>query len=110
MDPGTVGVKFVKRRNCSSLDVSFENGVMKIPPLCIYECIVPILRNLIAFEQCFLETSNHVTFYADLMDDNLIDAPEDVKLLHDAEILRIGVSNQKEVARFFNWLCTQGQS
>ncbi|KAK1282546.1 hypothetical protein QJS10_CPB22g01292 [Acorus calamus] len=66
---------------------------------------MPTLRNLIAFEQCFPDTNNEVTFFADFMD-ALIDTPRDVKVLQDAGILKIGLSNPEEVTHLFNQLCS----
>ncbi|KAK1326113.1 UPF0481 protein [Acorus calamus] len=100
------GVKFVEKERCSFLDVSFRDGVMEIPVLCIFEHTIVLLRNLIAFEQCYLHTKDHITFYAVLMD-CLIDTPGDVKVLQKKGILRIGLSSEGEVARFFNRLCKE---
>ncbi|KAK1281790.1 putative UPF0481 protein [Acorus calamus] len=77
---------------------------MEIPTIRIFERTLPTLRNLIAFEQCFSDTNNEVTFFADLMD-ALIDTPKDIKVLQDAGILKIGLSNPKEVTQLFNRLC-----
>ncbi|KAK1282013.1 putative UPF0481 protein [Acorus calamus] len=98
------GVKFTPKENCSFPDVSFNNGVMKIPTFYVSEHTLPILRNLIAFEQCYPSTGRYFTFYDDLMD-SLVDTPKDVKVLQQAGILEIGLSNQKEVAQLFNQLC-----
>ncbi|KAK1282312.1 putative UPF0481 protein [Acorus calamus] len=84
--------------------VSFRNGRMEIPTIRIFERTLTTLRNLIAFEQCFPDTNNEVTFFADLMD-ALIDTPRDVKVLQGAGILKIGLSNPKEVTQLFNRLC-----
>ncbi|KAK1259632.1 putative UPF0481 protein [Acorus gramineus] len=98
------GVKFVGKSDCRFLSVSFRDGKMEIPTIRIFERTLPTLRNLIAFEQCFPDTNSEVTFFADLMD-ALIDTPRDVKVLQDAGILKIGLSNPKEVTQLFNLLC-----
>ncbi|KAK1318035.1 UPF0481 protein [Acorus calamus] len=100
------GVKFVVKRDSSFLDVSFKGGVMEFPILHIYEHTMVLFRNLIAFEQCYLDTEDHITFYAMFMD-NLIDTPMDVKVLQRGGMLRIGISSEKEVAQFFNNLCRE---
>ncbi|KAK1282016.1 UPF0481 protein [Acorus calamus] len=86
------GVKFLGKGDCRFSSVSFKDGVMEIPTIRIFERTMPTLRNLIAFEQYFPDTNNEVTFFADLMD-ALIDTPSDVKVLKDAGILKIGLSN-----------------
>ncbi|KAK1322975.1 UPF0481 protein [Acorus calamus] len=100
-----VGIKFVVVKNdrCSFMDVTFKNGVMEIPTLCIFESTMPLFRNLIAFEQCYPFTRNHVTFYAVLMQ-FLLDTPKDVKVLQGERILRSRL-NDEEVACLFNRLC-----
>ncbi|KAK1282989.1 UPF0481 protein [Acorus calamus] len=98
------GVKFTGKSDCRFLCVSFRDGTMEIPTIRIFERTLPTLRNLIAFEQCFPDTNSEVTFFADMMD-ALIDTPRDVKVLQDAGILKIGLSNPKEVTQLFNQLC-----
>ncbi|KAK1318751.1 UPF0481 protein [Acorus calamus] len=95
------GVKFVVKRGSSFLDVSFKGGVMEFPILHIYENTMVNFHNLIAFEQCYPDTKDHITYYALFMD-CLIDTPTDVKVLQREGILRIGISNESEVALFFN--------
>ncbi|KAK1273551.1 hypothetical protein QJS04_geneDACA007787 [Acorus gramineus] len=100
------GIVFKQKRQCSFIDVTFNNGVMEIPVLCIYENTFPIFRNLIAFEQCYPKTRDHITYYAVFME-SMIKTPGDVKALQSEGILRIGKSNEVEVARLFNELCTE---
>ncbi|KAK1272622.1 UPF0481 protein [Acorus gramineus] len=100
------GVVFKQKRQCSFIDVTFNNGVMEIPVLCIYENTFPIFRNLIAFEQCYPNTSDHITYYSLFME-SMIKTPGDVKALQSEGILRIGKSNEVEVALLFNKLCTE---
>ncbi|KAK1292122.1 UPF0481 protein [Acorus calamus] len=100
------GIVFKQKRKCSFLDVTFNNGVMEIPVLCIYEHTIPILRNLIAFEQCYPHTMDHITYYAVFME-RMIKTPSDVRVLQGEGILRIGKSNEEEMARLFGELCTQ---
>ncbi|KAK1297057.1 hypothetical protein QJS10_CPB15g01170 [Acorus calamus] len=74
------GVVFKPKRQGSFIDVTFKNGVMEIPVLCIYENTFPIFRNLIAFEQCYPNTMDHITYYASFME-SMIKTPGDVKAL-----------------------------
>ncbi|KAK1281788.1 hypothetical protein QJS10_CPB22g01296 [Acorus calamus] len=98
------GLRFAGKNKCSSMDVSFKDGVIEISTLSISGRTVPILRNLIAFEQCYPFTNNHVTFFADLMD-RLIKTSRHVSILEEAGILRIGLNSHEEVAYFFHRLC-----
>ncbi|KAK1283921.1 hypothetical protein QJS10_CPB21g01539 [Acorus calamus] len=100
------GVKFVEKRSCSFLNVTFEDGVLEFPVLCIFDETVIHFRNLIAFEQLYPNAGNHITFYAVLMD-FLIDTRRDVNVLHREGVLQIGLSSEKDVAQFFNSLCKE---
>ncbi|KAK1284633.1 UPF0481 protein [Acorus calamus] len=100
------GVKFVEKRNCSFLNVTFKDGVVEFPILCIFDETVALFHNLIAFEQCHPDAKGDITFYAVLMD-SLIDTPRDVNVLHREGVLRIGLSSEKEAAQFFNSLCKE---
>ncbi|KAK1282078.1 UPF0481 protein [Acorus calamus] len=99
------GVKFKRQPYRSFLDVSFKNGEMQIPELHISERTIPILRNLIAFEQCYPFTDNHITFFAELMG-GLINTSRDVNVLQEAEILKISLNNEEEMTHLFKRLCT----
>ncbi|KAK1272876.1 hypothetical protein QJS04_geneDACA007805 [Acorus gramineus] len=46
------GVVFKQKRQGNFIDVTFNNEVVEIPVLCIYENTFPIFKNLIALEQC----------------------------------------------------------
>ncbi|KAJ0982489.1 hypothetical protein J5N97_010744 [Dioscorea zingiberensis] len=101
------GVKFVKKNNASSfLDVSFENGRMEIPELCLYDYTDTLFRNLIAFEQCYPDTRTYITIYAAFMD-CIIDTPKDVSLLHLNGVLSNRLSTDEAAADLFNKLCYQ---
>jgi hypothetical protein len=73
------GVRFRARVKAKTfLDVSFHGGgVLEIPPLQLYDSSEALFRNLIAFEQTYLDTPGHVTSYAIFMD-CLIKTPEDM--------------------------------
>ncbi|KAK1283933.1 hypothetical protein QJS10_CPB21g01537 [Acorus calamus] len=100
------GVKFVKKRFCSFLNVTFKDGVVEFPILCIFDDTVALFHNLIAFEQCYPDAKGHITFYSVLMD-YLIDTPRDVNVLHREGVLQIELSSEKEAAQFFNSLCKE---
>lgn len=98
------GVKFRMKENANSfLQIEFNNGVMEIPPLHIYNYSNSIFRNLIAFEQCF-PLPPYITIYALFME-CIMHAAEDVRLLHLKGIVLNSHSSDDEVARFFRNLC-----
>ena len=65
---------------------SGDPGTLKIPPLVIDDGTRTLFLNLIAFEQCHLNSGNVITSYVMFMD-NLINSPEDVGHLHDRKII-----------------------
>ncbi|KAL6175299.1 hypothetical protein ACLB2K_051940 [Fragaria x ananassa] len=59
------GIKFIKSTDCGIMDMDFKDGVFAIPQLSIIESTEPLLRNLIAFEQCCQGRSPKVTSYVE---------------------------------------------
>ncbi|KAF5468179.1 hypothetical protein F2P56_012356 [Juglans regia] len=96
------GIKFVKGTSESILDIKFNDGILKIPPLLIQETTETAFRNLIAFEQCYTDCEAWLTSYAILID-NLINTTKDVDILCESEIIH-SWSNRKEAVQFFNKL------
>ncbi|BFG36368.1 hypothetical protein CerSpe_226420 [Prunus speciosa] len=69
------------------LNITFNKGVIKIPPVSTDETTDSLFRNLIAFEQCHLRSSSHqITSYAILMK-SLICSEKDIELLQERKIL-----------------------
>ncbi|VVA14204.1 PREDICTED: UPF0481 [Prunus dulcis] len=68
------------------LCIKFEDGEIKIPQVFIDDTTDSLFRNLIAFEQCHLKSSHHITSYVILMK-SLIRSKEDIKLLKKKEII-----------------------
>lgn len=65
-----------------------------------------LFLNLIAFEQCHIDSSNDITSYIIFMD-NLIDSPEDISYLHHRGIIEHSLGSNSEVADMFNQLCQE---
>ncbi|KAG2329455.1 hypothetical protein Bca52824_000635 [Brassica carinata] len=65
-----------------------------------------LFLNLIAFEQCHIDSRNDITSYIIFMD-NLIDSPEDVSYLHYCGIIEHWLGSDSEVANLFNRLCEE---
>ncbi|KAL6292140.1 hypothetical protein ACE6H2_000282 [Prunus campanulata] len=95
------GVRFEKTSE-KNPNIEFKNGVFKIPELAVGELTEPLLRNLIAFEQCYHGRSHQITSYAVIMD-NLISSDKDIKLLSENKILSNWL-NVEDVSKFFNSL------
>ncbi|GMP85791.1 hypothetical protein CsSME_00038829 [Camellia sinensis var. sinensis] len=84
----------------------FRRACFEIPTLSIYDGTEPLLRNLIAFEQCCLAVPRHMTSYGFFMD-TLINSAEDVKLLEKAEILHNYLGTSEEASDLFNNICKE---
>ncbi|XP_027116698.1 UPF0481 protein At3g47200-like [Coffea arabica] len=101
------GTQFKRAKKSESvLRITFENGVVKIPPLFVDDHTESIFRNFIAYEQYMskpFETWRYVTDYISFMD-LLIDSPSDVEKLRNRGIIRHGLGNDKAVSAMFNKL------
>ncbi|KAK1319245.1 putative UPF0481 protein [Acorus calamus] len=98
------GVKFKVKKNATSfLDVTFHDGLMEIPTLKLYDWSESILRNIIAFEQCYMGTKFHVTFYTLFMD-FLVNNPQDILILQQKEIIMNWLRGEEEATQLFNKL------
>ncbi|KAJ6795090.1 UPF0481 protein-like [Iris pallida] len=99
------GIRFRKKDGSGSfLDVSFKDGVIEIPPLRVYDYTNSLFRNLVAFEQCYPDTSTCITVYTAFMD-CIVDTAEDAKLLDLKGILANRLSTDAAVADLFDQIC-----
>ncbi|KAK9290859.1 hypothetical protein L1049_009037 [Liquidambar formosana] len=96
------GVRFEVGNKNDLLNIKFNNGVMRIPPIFIQENAESLFRNLIAFEQCDHSCYNKITSYAIILD-SLINSSEDVDFLRERGIIRNSLSTE-DVAGFFHRL------
>ncbi|XP_021804830.1 UPF0481 protein At3g47200-like isoform X3 [Prunus avium] len=99
------GVEFKLRSDTwdNMLDITFENGVMEIPPIDIEENAESLFRNLIAYESG--NSSIHccnITSYAAILD-NLINTSTDADFLIQKEIIHTLLSKE-DIACLFNRL------
>ncbi|CAK9172962.1 unnamed protein product [Ilex paraguariensis] len=99
------GVKFKKAIETSSLlDIEFENGIMKIPPLSIDDSTEVIFRNLVANEQYNdLNEPAYVTDYRKFLD-CLINSPKDVEILRHCGIIDNWLGDDEAVSSLLNRL------
>ncbi|KAE9447673.1 hypothetical protein C3L33_20428, partial [Rhododendron williamsianum] len=116
------GVKFVsveaREGDINLFDVNFRepkflfwgffSARFKIPTLDIDDHTEPLLRNLIALEQCCptVDQYYYYTSYAKFMD-ILISSEEDVKVLKKAKVIRNHLGKDKDVCCLFNNLCKE---
>ncbi|GKV32618.1 hypothetical protein SLEP1_g41212 [Rubroshorea leprosula] len=85
-------------------DIKFEKGVMSIPTLRIDDHTESILRNLVAYEQCFKGASSKcLTDYITFMD-RLINTWKDVQLLSHNGVIDNWLGDHDVVANMFNKL------
>ncbi|KAJ3690584.1 hypothetical protein LUZ61_019748 [Rhynchospora tenuis] len=102
------GIRFSNKKTDKFWDIHFDNnGTLQIPRILIHDGTKSLFLNLIAFEQCHLDTSsNTITSYVIFMD-NLIKTEEDVRYLHKRGIIEHWLGNDKEVADLFSRLCQE---
>ncbi|KAH7851338.1 hypothetical protein Vadar_010060 [Vaccinium darrowii] len=100
------GITFEKRNTDRFWDLKFTNGVLEIPRLLIHDGTKSLFLNLVAFEQCHLDSSNEITSYLIFMV-NLINSPADVALLHNSGIIEHWLGSDADVANLFNQLCDE---
>ncbi|KAI8002122.1 UPF0481 protein [Camellia lanceoleosa] len=115
-DLDLAGVQFVKRDEEDLFAVDFvkPQGLLgccsrahfEIPTLSIYDDTEPLLRNLIAFEQCCPNVRQHISSYGFFMD-TLINSAHDVELLEKAEILHNYLGTSQDVSDLFNNICKE---
>ncbi|XP_040999479.1 uncharacterized protein LOC121245471 [Juglans microcarpa x Juglans regia] len=96
------GIKLVKGTSESILDIEFNDGILKIPPLFSQETTETVFRNLISFEQCYPNCESRLSSYAVLIG-NLINTRKDMDLLCENEIIDSWL-NRKDAVQFFNKL------
>ncbi|XP_010271392.1 PREDICTED: UPF0481 protein At3g47200-like [Nelumbo nucifera] len=98
------GVKFKMITSNSWLDIRFNEGVLEIPNIKIEDATEVFLRNLLAFEQCYMK--NSTLYFVDylLFMDSLINTSKDVGLLRGCGIIDNLLGDDEEVAHLFNKL------
>ncbi|KAK6161486.1 hypothetical protein DH2020_004867 [Rehmannia glutinosa] len=102
------GIKFRKAKGINSylnlMDIKFENGVLKIPQLLIFDETESQFRNLIAYEQYLPDGERrYVSDYTFFMH-CLINTPKDVDLLRSHGIIENCLGDDEEVCLMFNRL------
>ncbi|KAL9428079.1 hypothetical protein AB3S75_030134 [Citrus x aurantiifolia] len=98
-----LNIAFEKKR-LLSLMPWFKVQELQIPAIIIYDMTEPLLRNLMALEQCHYPSQTYICNYISLMD-SLINTEEDVNLLVEAGIICNHVGDNAKVANMFNKFC-----
>ena len=98
------GVKFQVTEDKCLVNITFEEGVLKIPRLEVDYCFERLVRNIMALEQCCYPFKAYVCSYIKFMD-HLIDSAEDVGLLVRKGIILHGLGDDAAVSNMINKLC-----
>ncbi|XP_057723322.1 UPF0481 protein At3g47200-like [Arachis stenosperma] len=96
------GVKFqVNKSSHCILDLEFEDGVLKIPHIIVYDGTEVWLRNIVALEQCHYPRDHYITDYVSFLA-KLVNSNKDANVLIKAGIIESMVSgNDTSVAKLF---------
>ncbi|GMN64745.1 hypothetical protein TIFTF001_033826 [Ficus carica] len=102
-----VGVKFQRAKHRTAFyDITFSNGVMRIPRLEIYDSTESFFRNLVAYEQHSKQyILQQVGDYLQVMN-CLINTSKDVELLRHYRIIDNRIGNDEKASAMFNQLCS----
>jgi hypothetical protein len=100
------GVKIQRAKHSQLLDVTYEKGVLKIPPLYIDDYKGTLFRNMMAFEKCHRDCHPDVTTYMFFFD-GLINSAKDVWLLHYNEVLQHSLGSNREAAKLVSTICRE---
>uniref|UniRef100_A0A6N2LD51 Uncharacterized protein n=1 Tax=Salix viminalis TaxID=40686 RepID=A0A6N2LD51_SALVM len=98
------GMKFQVTEDKCLVNITFEKGVLKIPRLEVDYCFERLVRNIMAFEQCFTPFEAYVCNYIMFMD-LLIDSAEDVDLLAENRIIQNLLGDDAALSDMMNKLC-----
>ena len=95
------GVKFEVGPNKCVLDLSFKEGVLKIPLLDFQDDTEAYVRNIMALEQCYHTEDRYITdFY--LILDRLINTDKDVDLLSNKGIIVNSLGDNNVITLMIN--------
>ncbi|KAK3444882.1 UPF0481 protein At3g47200 [Eucalyptus grandis] len=103
-----VGIKFEPRKSENLIDVVFDHGVLRICPLTLDLFTSSFFLNCVAYEQCYLYCSKHISTYVVFMR-CLMGTAADAVALSQCGIIMNLLGADKEVARFFNDLAKDVQ-
>ncbi|XP_010432794.1 PREDICTED: UPF0481 protein At3g47200-like [Camelina sativa] len=96
----TAGVNFKPAETSCLLDISFADGVLKIPTIFIDDLTESLYRNIIAFEQCHCSDKNFLHYIRLL--GCFIKSPTDANLLIRSGIIVNNLGNAEDVSKLFH--------
>lgn len=97
------GITIKRARSRNITDITFHNGILKIPMIIVDDITETLFSNLVAFERFHVGAGNEVSWYVFFMD-NIIDNAQDVGLLSSRKIIQNCIGSDKEAAKLFNSL------
>ncbi|KAG9447218.1 hypothetical protein H6P81_013346 [Aristolochia fimbriata] len=100
------GVRFKKSKADSLMDITFKDGVLRLPPSSVNDATECTLLNVIALERLHNGTGYQVTSYVFFMD-NILDSPKEVNLLRYRGILKRALGSDEALAKLFNRLSSK---
>ncbi|OWM74808.1 hypothetical protein CDL15_Pgr004575 [Punica granatum] len=99
-----LGVRFKGVEKSKFYDITFENGLLKIPIIKIEDVTEGRFRNLIAYEEHYVRKNKYIGDYMSFMDD-LVNTPKDVELLRHHGIIESLMGDDEVIAAMFNNMC-----
>ncbi|CAN1131478.1 UPF0481 protein At3g47200 [Linum perenne] len=98
-----VGIEFEAAGESTLLELKFNNGVFKIPPLVINECTESLLRNLVAFEYSSNDPAYPHEYFASyvFLMERLVSSKEDLDLLESKGILINQLGGRDDATKIF---------
>ncbi|TMW88615.1 hypothetical protein EJD97_018316 [Solanum chilense] len=95
------GIKLRPRKEETFLAIKFNNGCIEMPTITIDDFMSSFLINCVAYEQCHVDCSKHMTTYATFLD-CLVNTQHDVEYLCDCNIIENYFGTDYEIANFIN--------
>ncbi|KAG9441106.1 hypothetical protein H6P81_016960 [Aristolochia fimbriata] len=92
------GIQFRMKKQRGFSDITFKKGVLEIPCIWIDNNTEALLRNLVAWEQCYPTAGSYFTNYAIFMD-YIVNSTEDAEILSQNGIVQGG--NRELVASVY---------
>ncbi|XAR60991.1 hypothetical protein NMG60_11034558 [Bertholletia excelsa] len=95
------GIRFKKSNTPFLDDISFKNGILRLPTFIVDDMTESTFLNLIAFERCHVGAGHHITSFICFMD-NIVEVGHDINHLCSAGVLKNATGSHKAAATLFN--------
>ncbi|KAI6690297.1 hypothetical protein NL676_027125 [Syzygium grande] len=93
------GMQFKKWKGHDLLDIEFDHGTLRVPPLSINDNTVSLLLNFVGYEMSVKHPQPFFTNYF-MFWDSLVNSPRDIQILRKHGIINL-VGSEKAVAELF---------